>query len=126
MEGGFPFMTRGLSTHQRKVVAMFAKVVGATVAGGTLTTNGLDTGAAQHMKITESSSGVYVLTLNNPGSRFVGANLQSMTSLSNLHYVITTDGTSITVTQRTASTGVVLADADFSAVLWVQHAADHT
>lgn len=126
MEGGFPFMTRGIDTHQRKVVAMFALVDGSAVAGGTLTTDGLDVGAAQHMKITESSSGVYVLTLNNPGQRFVGAAITSMTSLANQHFAIGTDGKTMTITQRTASTGVVLADADFSAILFVSHAADNT
>lgn len=119
-------MTRGIDTHQRKVVAMFAKITGATVAGGTLTTNGLDTGAAQHMKITESGSGVYVLTLNNPGQRFVGCAFTSMTTLAYCHFAITTDGTSVTVTQRTATTGVALADADISAILFVSHAADAT
>lgn len=119
-------MTRGIDTHHRSVVAMFALVTGATVAGGTLTTNGLDTGAAQHMKVTETGSGIYVLTLNNPGSRFVGAAVTSMTTLAYCIFAITTDGTSITITQRTATTGAVLADANFSAIMFVSHAADAT
>jgi len=125
-EGGIPFMTRGMQTHQRKVVTMFAKITGATVAGGTLTTNGLDTGAALHMKVTETGSGVYALTLNDPGARFVGASFTSMTTLAYCHFAVTTDGKVITVTQRTATTGAALADADISCVMFVSYAPDAT
>lgn len=126
MEGGFPFMTRGIDTHQRKVVAMFVKLTGATVAGGTLTINGLDTGAAQHLKVTENSSGSYTFTLNNPGQRFVGIQATSITAGKLCTASIGTDGQTCTVLQTTASTAVAFADGDLFATLFVSHAADAT
>lgn len=126
MRMGLPFMTSEVATHQRGAVLMMATVDGSAVAGGTAVTTGLDTGAAAHMTITENGSGDYTLILNNPGVRFLGLFATSITALANCTAALATDGTSCTVKQITASTGAALADADFSLMMVVGHAQDHT
>ena len=119
-------MTREESSHHRLVVNMYANVDGSVVDGGTATTNGLDTAAKQHMTVTENSSGNYTFTLNNPGQRFVGLVAQAITALTTCVVAITSDGLSATVIQTTASTGAVIADADFFLMMAVSHAEDPT
>lgn len=123
---GLPFMTRGVESHHRKVANMYAKVDGSVVAGGSATTNGLDTGAAQHMTITENGDGDYTLTLSNPGQRFVGIFATGLTAGSVCTVVVSSDGASAQVLQTTASTGAALADADFFLMMAVSHAQDAT
>jgi len=123
---GFPFMTREVRTHQRGAVLMMATVDGSAVAGGTAVTTGLDTGAAAHMTITENGDGDYTLILSNPGVRFLGLFATSITDAANVTCALATDGTSCRVKQITASTGAALADSDFSLMMMVGHAQDHT
>lgn len=121
---GLTTMLRPIQCVQRKVRAIFVKVTGATVAGGTLTTNGIDIGA-QHVKITENGDGDYTITLNEPGVKNCFAMAQSITDNS-VMYVGTCTASTVAVTQETASTGAALANADFNLIIYACDAEDET
>jgi hypothetical protein len=123
---GLPFQTRPVETHERKVCMFTAKVDGSAVDGGTLTTNGLDTGAAQHMKITEVGDGIYDLTLNNPGQRFVGVSGAGITNQTGIAASEQTAGSVMRIRHENMASGSVEADGDFYVQLWVSYAADPT
>lgn len=121
-----PFMTRDVRTHQRGICNFYASVDGSAVAGGTDTTNGLDTAAKAHMTVTENSDGNYSFTLLNPGQRFAAIHATGITADTNCNVSVDTEGKTCTVVQTTADTGAVIADADFYLTMAVQYAADAT
>jgi hypothetical protein len=97
---------------------------GSAVNGGTLTTNGVTKGK-EHVKVTENGAGDYTITLNEPGSRACFAVATPITALSNVEIAAQAAGT-VQVLQRTATTGVALADADFNLLIFVFSSTDET
>lgn len=122
MSSQHPMMTRDVRTHQRGVRLMYATIDGSAVAGGTLTTNGLDALGKLHMKVTENAAGDYTLTLNVPGARICHV---SAISIDNAEYISCSIPSASTarVKQYNAA-GALVADHDIQVCIHVSTAAD--
>lgn len=116
-------LTREIRTTERGCRTYFLDVAGATVAGGTDTTNGLTNGSL-HTTVTENGDGDYTFTINVPGQRILGASGLPKTANSALS-IGTVTNTTIQVLQ-TDLANAAQADGDFFLQIHVSTAGDQT
>src|SRR4051812_13222554 len=103
-------MLREMKTTQRLTRVLPLRITGATVAGGTLTKNGVTEGK-EHVLITENSAGNYTITFNTPFARVPVVTGMAATDVSTLRIIAVAAGT-VQIEQVGADQTTPLADGD--------------